>query len=238
LSNSSKLRDKRVMPASASFEMPVSKRLGPGWFQHQRWYDGDEVGVAAALADAVERPLDLANARLDSGQRVRHRLARIVVGVDAEPVARHARGDHPADDLAHLRRLRAAVGVAKHDPARAGVISSLRAGQRIIGVGLVAVEEMLAVQHDLLARSGRCLDRGRDRFQILLVGAAQRHAHVIVPAFRHEADGVGLRLQQRGQPRIVGGRMPARLTMPKATKDERRVRFSAKKAVSVGLAPG
>ena len=31
---------------------------------------------------------------------------------------------------------------------------------------------------------------------------------------------------------------PARFTMPKATKDERRVRFCEKNAVSVGFAPG
>ena len=31
---------------------------------------------------------------------------------------------------------------------------------------------------------------------------------------------------------------PARLVMPKATKAALRVRFAAKKAVSVGLAPG
>jgi hypothetical protein len=62
-----------------------------------------------------------------------------------------------ADDLAHLVRLGAAIGVAQHDPARACLVGRLGAGQRIVRIGLVAVEEMLAIDHRLLA-GGDCLD--------------------------------------------------------------------------------
>ena len=46
--------------------------------------DRDEVGVAAALADAVDGALDVARAGGDGGQRVRNRQFAVVVRVDAE----------------------------------------------------------------------------------------------------------------------------------------------------------
>ena len=46
----------------------------------------DQVGIAAALADAVQRALDLAHAGLDGGERIGDRLAGVVMGVDAEIV--------------------------------------------------------------------------------------------------------------------------------------------------------
>ena len=95
----------------------------------ERRDDRDEIGVAAALAEPVERALDLARAGAHRRERVRHRLLGVVVGVDADMVA----GDdlhHLADDRFHLVRQRAAVGVAQHDPARALVVGGLGAGER------------------------------------------------------------------------------------------------------------
>ena len=95
--------------------------------QFQRRNDRHQVGVAAALAEPVERALDLARAGAHGGKGIGHRLLGIVVGVDADVVA----GDrlaHRADDLLDFVRQRAAIGVAQHDPARAGVISCLGAG--------------------------------------------------------------------------------------------------------------
>ena len=48
-----------------------------------------------------------------------------------------------------------------YDPrarARAGVQRRVRAGQRIVAIGLVAVEEMLAVEHRLAAARDRMAD--------------------------------------------------------------------------------
>ncbi len=191
--------------------MPVSKRVGKSRLQRQRRHDRDQIGVAAALAEAVQRALDLAHAGLDGGERIGHRLAGVVMGMDAEMVARYAGRDDLVDDGANLRRLRAAIGVAQHHPARAGVVGRPGAGQRIVGIGLEAVEEMLAVDHRFLADSNRRLDRGLDRFEVFLVGAAERDAHMIVPALGDEADGVRLRLDQRGKSRIVGRRHPCPL---------------------------
>ena len=58
--------------------------FGEGRLQHQRRDDRDQIGVAAALADAVQRALDLAHAGLDRGQRIGDRLAGVVMRVDAE----------------------------------------------------------------------------------------------------------------------------------------------------------
>ena len=154
--------------------------LGEMRLQHQGGDDGDEVGIAAALADAVERALDVAHAGIDGCQRIGDRMLGVVMSVDAEVATRHV-GRDVADDGAHFGRQRAAIGVAQHHPAGASLVSLLGAGQRIGGIGLEAVEEMFAVDQDFLAGGLRGLDRLADGLEVLLVGAAQRHAHVIVP---------------------------------------------------------
>ena len=116
----------------------------------ERRNDRDEIGVAAALAEPVQRALDLACAGAHRGERIRDRLLGVVVGVDADMVARDVLDDL-ADDLLHLVRQRAAVGVAQHHPARAFVVGGLGAGEREVRIGLVAVEEVLAVEQHLEA---------------------------------------------------------------------------------------
>ena len=160
--------------------------------QQQRRDDRGEVGVAAALADAVERALDLAAAGAHRHQRVGDGVLGVVVGVDAEVRARHDLGDL-GDDALDLVRQRAAVGVAQHDPARAGLVGGARHGERIVAVALVAVEEVLAVDHRLALRLDDRLHRLLERLEVLLVGDAERDAHVIVPRLGDEADRVGAR---------------------------------------------
>src|SRR5215204_3498269 len=57
-------------------------------FQLQRRDDGDEIGVAAAFSQSIERTLDLPRAGAYSGKRIRHRLLGIVMRMDADMVAR------------------------------------------------------------------------------------------------------------------------------------------------------
>ena len=104
---------------------------------------------------------------------------------------------HLGDDALDLVRQRAAVGVAQHHPARAGLVGRARDGQRVVAVALVAVEEVLAVDHAPRGRaSTTALDRLRRRAcEVLLVGDAERDAHVIVPRLGDEADGVGARVE-------------------------------------------
>ena len=143
-----------------------------------------------------------------------------------------------ADDFLHLVRQRAAVGVAQHHPARAFVVGRLGAGERIGRIGLVAVEEMLAIEQHLAAFGLGGAHAVADRGEVLLLGGLQRHPHVIIPGLGDEADGVGLRRQQRGKAWIVGRRTagpPGHAERGQAARSGRR---SAKRLVSVGLAPG
>ena len=95
----------------------------------QRRDDRDEIGVAAALAEPVERALDLARAGAHRRERIRHRLLGVVVRMDADVVAGDVLDDL-ADDRLDLVRQRAAVGVAQHHPARALLVGGLGAGER------------------------------------------------------------------------------------------------------------
>ena len=108
--------------------------------------------------------------------------------MDAEIIAGNAGFDHFADNARHLKRLRAAIGVAQHHPARAGFVCGFGAGERVFGVGLVAVKEMLAVDQHFLASGGDGFDRVGDVFEILLIGAAERDAHMVIPALGDKAD--------------------------------------------------
>ena len=125
--------------------------------------------------------------------------------VNAEMVAGDDARDF-GDDALDLVGKRAAVGVAKHDPARARPIGGARAVERVGGIGLVAVEEMLAVDHRLAPGGERRLHAVFDAGEVFLQRAAERDVDVIVPGLGDEHDGVGVGGEQRGEAGIVGGR--------------------------------
>ena len=113
---------------------------------------------------------------------------------------------HLADDAIDLVRQRAAIGVAQHDPARAGVEAALRHEQRVVGIGLVAVEEMLGVEQRprvSARRQRRSIREMLSRFSSRGISSAtstwksQRLAD--------EADGWRFGREQLGKTRIVGG---------------------------------
>ncbi len=177
-----------------------------------------EVGVAAALADAVERALDLAAALAHGRQRVGDGVLGVVVGVDAEVCARHDL-HHVGDDALDLVRKRAAVGVAQHHPAGAGFVRGPGDGQRIVAVALVAVEEVLAVEHGFAAARDHGLDAFGDALEVLLVRDAERDAHVIVPTPWRRGRCCRQRESSTAwKPVSFETERPARLIMPKAVK--------------------
>ena len=103
-----RVRDMRRASASCASDTPISKRSRVFRLQLQRRDDGNQIGVAAALAQAVERALDLARAGAHRGEGIGHRLLGVVVGVDGDVVA----GDrlaHRADD-----RLRPRAAACRH----------------------------------------------------------------------------------------------------------------------------
>ena len=224
LSSSSKARETWVRSreprgVDAGLEALAIMRL-----QHQRRDDRDEIGIAAALADAVERALDLAHAGIDGGQRIGHGLVGVVMGMDAEMAAGHG-FRHGADDLGHFAGQRAAIGVAQHHPARAGLVGFRGAGQRIGRIGLVAVEEMLAVDQHFLAGGARRLDAsgGSTRDSPRWCSPAPR-ARDSPRTWRRSRWPSTLALSSCCRPASFDTERPARLVMPKAVKVARVVR--------------
>ena len=127
----------------------------------------------------------------NGGKRIGDRVAGVVMRMNADVRARHMRGnflDNPFD----LMRQRSAIGVAQHDPSGSGRVRRLGAGQRVVAVGLEAVEEMLAVEDRLAAFRKRRLDRLADVFEVLLKRAAEHHMNMIIPGLAHEGDDIGL----------------------------------------------
>ena len=82
----------------------------------------------------------------------------------------------------------------------------LGTGERIGGIRLVAVEEVLAVEEHLLPGRARGGDRLADAVEVLLLARAERDADVIVPGLGDETDGVGAGVEKRAQAGIVGER--------------------------------
>ena len=81
-----------------------------------------------------------------------------------------------ANDRRDLLRQAAAIGVAQHHPARAGLEGRPGAGERIVGIGLEAVEEMLAIEQRLAAgrRAASTVAAIASRFSSLLMPSATR----------------------------------------------------------------
>ena len=94
------------------------------------------------------------------------------MGVDPERDAGERFGDDRHRD-ADLRRQRAAVGVAQHDPLGPRVGRRARAVQRVAGVFGEAVEEVLGVEQHALAVPDQERDGLADHLQVLLA----RDAH-------------------------------------------------------------
>ncbi len=160
------------------------------------------------------------------------------MGMNADVIARDIL-DHFADDGLDLVWHGAAIGVAQHHPARAGLMGRLGAVECEFRVLLVAVEEVLAVEHDLAARGLRRRDAVADRGEVLLVGGLQRDPHLIGGGFRDKADRVRLGFEQPGDARIVGdGASGAARHAERGEAGVIERRPFAKNSVSVGLAPG
>ena len=165
--------------------------------------DGEQVGVAAALAVAVGRALDVAGAGLHRDQRVGHRAGRVVVEMDPDPdPGRQGRGDL-ADDPGDAGRQAAAVGVAEHDGVGPGGGGRLDDGQGVRRVGGVAVEEVLGVEGGPPSRRHQVGDGVADHGQVLVKGGPQGLGDVQVPGLADQGDDRGLGVQQRVEVGVV-----------------------------------
>src|SRR6266850_606734 len=171
--------------------------------QHQVGDDRDEVGVAAALAVAVERPLHVADALIHRGQRGRHRALGVVVHVDAERGLRLHRALDLLDDRGDFPRQAPSVGVAEHEAVGPRGLRGQQRPHRVVRVALVAVEEVLGVVDDLLEVLEEVCDRIRDHGHVLLERGAERRGHVEVPRLAEDGDDGRARLDQRLQVAVL-----------------------------------
>ena len=133
---------------------------------------GDEIAVAGALAVAVDRALHLQRADLDAGERVGNGEAAVVVRVDAELRFLH-RTEQRLRDRSDLPRHGAAVGVAHDEVIGASFIGGLVTGGGILGVHLVAVESVLAIEDDFAALRLQVGDGVADHGEVFLRRGAQ-----------------------------------------------------------------
>lgn len=166
----------------------------------------EEVGVAHALPVAVGRALHVRGAGVHGRQRVGHRAAGVVLGVDAQPRARGlADLGHDAGDVGGQH---AAVGVAQHDHVGARLGGGAHHAQRIGGVVPVAVEEVLAVEEHPPAAAAQEGDGVGDHRQVLLAGGAQRPLHVPDVALGHQGDHRRAGVAQRQDLGVLLGAHP------------------------------
>ena len=113
-------------------------------------HDADHVGVAAALAVAVDGGLHVAHAGGHRRQRVGHRQLGVVVRMDAPRDLRRIgigrqRVTGVDEDVQQLVGERAAVGVAEHEVPRTRLARSTQRVQGVRAVRLVAVEVVFRV---------------------------------------------------------------------------------------------
>ena len=161
--------------------------------------DRRQVGVAGALADAVERPLHVAGAAGDGRHRVGDGAARVVVAVDADGDVGADVGDDGGRHRFDLVRERAAVGVAQDDVAGAVDDGRLEGAQRELGIGLVAVEEVLHVDEDEAAGVAQVAHRVGDHRLAFVERRLQRLGDVIGGALGDDAHGRRRRLEEVAQ---------------------------------------
>ena len=168
--------------------------------------DGEDVGVAGALAVAVHGALDVARAGLDRRQRVGDGAAGVVVAVDAEPGAR--RREDVGDDVLHLRRQHPAVGVAEGDDLGAGLGRDPDRLERVGAVRRIPVEEVLGVEEHPAPLAVQEAHGVADHREVLLAGRPQRLLDVPDVRLRDEGDDGRPGGQQRADQRVVGGLRP------------------------------
>ena len=165
--------------------------------------DRQEIGVAGALAIAVERALHVGGAGVDGGQRVRDRATRVVVTVDAQ-TGTGGRA-YRIDDLGDLVGQPPAVRVAEYGDIGAGLGGRAQHLDGVSRIAAVAVEEVLGVEEDAPTLGAQVGHGVADHREVLLERRAQGELDVPVVALRHERHDGRTRVAQGGHLGVVGG---------------------------------
>ena len=142
-----------------------------------------------------------------SGTHRRHavgyRAAGVVVAMDADDHVVTNVAMHGANDGLNLVWQRTAVGVAQHKVARTLDDCGFERTQCELGVGLVAIEEVLHIDEHASSVANEKLNRIGDHRSALFEGCLQRVEHVIVPTLGNDAHGRCARIDEVAQSRIV-----------------------------------
>jgi hypothetical protein len=141
--------------------------------------NGAEVGVAAPLAIAIHTTLHVRCSGIHGGECIGDGDIGIVVSVNADYAGKPI--PHQRDDFCNPMRQRAAIGVAEAENIRARLMCRLQGPQRKIGIGIVAIEEMLGIVDDFAAVLLQILDRLPDQQQILFFRNAERAPGMKIP---------------------------------------------------------
>ena len=154
-----------VRPAVAA-EHRVARKL-QGQVRHHR----DQIGIAAAFADAIDRALHLHRTGGDGGERVRHGEVAVVVAVDRQgtlAASSFERRSRFAEDTGDLVGQGAAVRVAADDPRGSRPGGGHDRLRRIVGIQFPAIEEVLRVVKHFAAGLGEVAHRVGDHGEVFL----------------------------------------------------------------------
>ena len=162
----------------------------------QVWNDGGQVGVTRSLAQAIEGALHVTSTALHGGQRVGNCATRVVMTMDADRCVVTNVLLHCCNNVEHFVRKRSAIRVAKHQVRCAVDDCGLKCSKRKLGVGFVAVEEVLHVYKHSSAVAVQKLDRVGDHGNALFKRCLQCLRDVVVPRFCHDAHGRSLGVEQ------------------------------------------
>lgn len=100
-------------------------------------------------------------------------------------VGKRTRND--ADYLLHLEGKRAPVRLAKIDGVGAGLACRANARERVVRVGLIAIEEVLGVEHDGEPVGLQIRDRVGDHAKVFLERGLQCARDLGIPRFPYDS---------------------------------------------------
>ena len=192
-----------VRPAVAA-EHRVARKL-QGQVRHHR----DQISIATAFANPVDRALHLHRTGGDGGERVGHGKVAIVVAVDRQrtfAASSFERRSRFAENTGDLVGQGAAVGVAADDPRGSRPGGGHNRLRRVVGIQLPAIEEVLRVVKHLAAGLGEVAHRVGDHGEVFLARDAQHLADVKGRRLAHDRHHRRAGVEQGLHAGIGGGR--------------------------------
>ena len=164
-------------------------------------HDGDEVGVAGALAVAVDRALHWSRPPSTAASVLA--TAQPVSLWQWIPTRPEVVETTSCTTSATQPGQHAAVGVAERGHVGAGVVRRAQHLEGVVTVGAVAVEEVLGVEEDMLSLGDEVGDGVVDHRQVLGQGRPQGELDVARVRLGHQRDDRGAAVTQGGDQGVV-----------------------------------